>query len=324
MPCYYCAQEDFRIDDYGNCVVCQVAVCVNPSGRWDSEFHGEVCICQSGGCGRLVCEKHLLEHAHAEHRREDGSRCFPGLWIAVGGGGVRGGAAMALQPERRYEPERRHDLDRFLNVVRPGHQAMRWVAENFPSLAVAWPGEWGAMDERKVILYPERISRPVAETIAAHAADAMGAAAEPFLDYPGIPPGMADIAKSLNVFPEQLRHSLDALAHWHRDGARLDPEALQPWLPDDAPPGFATRMARAIDERRPEDPWNLAAELVRSAGVTVAEAAGAEEVAEADAPARSAYTEHSPGVTFEEVVFEDESDEPEDLEHPGEAAADAW
>src|SRR5215218_330720 len=143
MPCYYCAQENLHTDDHGNCTHCQVAVCVNPSGRWDNAFHGEACLC---GCGRLVCEMHLLEHVQNAHGRDDGAACFPASWIAVGGGGIHGGAMVALEPGR-VAPDPWHEITRFLNVVRPGHQALRTLTDQLPGLAVEWDHEWGRPGE---------------------------------------------------------------------------------------------------------------------------------------------------------------------------------
>lgn len=321
MPCFYCLQEDYDTEDYGSCTLCHLAVCVNPSGRWDNRFHGEPCVC---GCGQLVCEKHLLEHARSNHDRDDGAVCFPALWIAVGGGGIRGGSAIALQPTRRYDPAWRDDIDRFLNVVRPGHHAMRILATELPEMAAEWSGRWGDTDEPKVIVNPQFISPSLVVTIIAHAADAVGAASEPLLRYDGIPPGMTHLAEDLGVFPEQLRYSCVALARWHRGASRLEPGAIQPWLPADAPHGFARYLARVIEEQGPrsEHPDALLHALYRRyygesyglgdqmPGVSVDEVSWSGRGREA-----------APGVSFEEVSWgarDDEEDEEDDdhYEHP--------
>jgi hypothetical protein len=260
MSCYYCAQEGFRMQDQGNCVHCQVAVCVDPSGRYDNAFHGEACVC---GCGRLTCEKHLIEHVRNAHSREDGAMCFPALWIAIGGGGIQGGAAIAMRPDRST-PEARHQVTRFLNVVRPGHRALRALAARLPGVAREWSEGWGTPEEPKVVFHAEFFSAAVAETVVAHAADAVGAAAEPLMARSGVPAEMESLAGALDVDFDHLRFALHALVRWRREGGRLESEALHAWLPRDAGPGIASHLARMIEMRRPAtgDPERLVRELL--------------------------------------------------------------
>ncbi|HSU16662.1 hypothetical protein [Longimicrobium sp.] len=119
MSCFYCWQEGISTEEKGSCgyAGCTLEICTPPSGRFDGDFHGEVCGC---GCGALVCERHLRDHAAQAHGRDDPGGCFPALWARVSGAGL--GGASALLAGRGGEP---NACNRFLNAVVPRDSLLR-------------------------------------------------------------------------------------------------------------------------------------------------------------------------------------------------------
>ncbi|HWK89201.1 MAG TPA: hypothetical protein VNP72_04375, partial [Longimicrobium sp.] len=255
MGCYYCAQERIETDHRGTCSHCKVAVCTAPSSRFDGEFHAERCEC---GCGRLVCEKDILKHAR-ECSGEDGSQCFPALWIGISGGGLHGGAAVRMDACASNDGPW-HQMTRFLNAVRPGHEALRPLTRELPGVAREF-AEWGRADEPKLVFAPEFFNEGVVETVMAHAADAIGRAGAKLRLHPG---RIKPLAEALGLSPMRVGVALGGLAHWHRDGTPLEASSLEPWMPDGSPREVAARLARTLNNRRPQsdDPDMLLRELV--------------------------------------------------------------
>jgi hypothetical protein len=124
VACFYCWEEGISTDEKGSCgyAGCTLEICTPPSGRFDGDFHGEICGC---GCGALVCERHLRDHAGQEHGRDDPGGCFPALWARVSGAGL-GGASALLAGRRGGEPRA---CDRFLNAVVPRDSLLRMAAD---------------------------------------------------------------------------------------------------------------------------------------------------------------------------------------------------
>lgn len=136
-PCHYCARLDAlpNVPDHGICPVCHFAVCAHPSGRANGYFHAEQCSC---GCRKLICEFDINEHAVKVHGQSGPEPCFPALTgttalQAAGGAaaalgdaggagdpGDEGDAGSADDPGHPITEAVAADLNRFLNVVRPG------------------------------------------------------------------------------------------------------------------------------------------------------------------------------------------------------------
>lgn len=125
MPCAYCWEEGLTVAEHGSCPYCSREICTPPSARWDGDFHGETCGC---GCGVLVCERHLRDHALQAHGRSDPGGCFPALWAIVTRGGLDGAASL-LAGDSAGAPA---ELDRLLNVVLPRDSLLQ-VARALPA-----------------------------------------------------------------------------------------------------------------------------------------------------------------------------------------------
>jgi hypothetical protein len=136
MNCYRCQQQKVSLSGTGQCVECNHAVCERPPRRLDQQFHGEACGC---GCTFVVCDMHLRQHA-LKHGGTPTS-CFPAITSALGLTSISAVSQLAVTdagaaPESKEGPMRQMLVDmlnRFLNVITPGHVALGKAASSVPN-----------------------------------------------------------------------------------------------------------------------------------------------------------------------------------------------
>jgi hypothetical protein len=131
MSCYICLEESVRTPDIGTCDHCSRHACGKPPQRRDLLFHGDVCA--TYGCGVFYCERHLHAHAHSSHGT---SQAFPSMAFSVSVRGVAAAAALRNVHDPRTElavNERyQRDINRYLNIIAPGSDALRDLREMIP------------------------------------------------------------------------------------------------------------------------------------------------------------------------------------------------
>jgi hypothetical protein len=131
MSCYICLEEKVHTPDIGTCAHCSLHACGKPPQRRDLLFHGDVCAIYS--CGVFYCERHLHTHTHTSH---GGSHAFPSMAFSAGVRVVAAGAALEGVQDPRPELTRnqtyRRDINRYLNVIAPGSDALRDLLNMIP------------------------------------------------------------------------------------------------------------------------------------------------------------------------------------------------
>lgn len=131
MSCYICLEEQVHTPDIGTCAHCSLHACGKPPQRRDLLFHGDVCAIH--GCGVFYCERHLHRHPHTSHGR---SNVFPAIAFSSGVRVVAAGAALEgaqdPRPELASNKTYRDDINRYLNIIAPGSDALRDLQDMIP------------------------------------------------------------------------------------------------------------------------------------------------------------------------------------------------
>jgi hypothetical protein len=158
VNCAICSQQGLQLAGNATCVECGIAVCVRPPQRRDKVFHGDRCTC---GCSHFVCETDLVRHA----RKHGGTptSCFGYLAMSISlgawgtssapAGGVSGPTSSTL-----VGPADVVALNRFLNCVTPGHEALGGAVRR---LLTTWPTDARGTVEPDAAFYTQARLRRV-------------------------------------------------------------------------------------------------------------------------------------------------------------------
>jgi hypothetical protein len=131
MSCYICLEENVHTPDIGTCAHCRLHACGKPPQRRDLLFHGDVCAIYS--CGVFFCERHLHTHPHTSY---GASQTFPSIAFSAAVPVVAAGAALKdvhdPRPELARKETYRRDINRYLNVIAPGSDALHELLNMIP------------------------------------------------------------------------------------------------------------------------------------------------------------------------------------------------
>jgi hypothetical protein len=131
MSCYICLEENVHTPDIGTCAHCRLHACGKPPQRRDLLFHGDVCAIYS--CGVFYCERHLHTHPHTSHGV---SQTFPAIAfsaaVAVGAAGAALKDVQDPRPELARKETYLRDINRYLNVIAPGRDALHELLNMIP------------------------------------------------------------------------------------------------------------------------------------------------------------------------------------------------
>ncbi len=138
MRCYLCESDEWPdVDGCEVCASCDRLICTDACVQRDD---GEVCgsDCQCCGCNQTFCWHHMIEHCDASRRTsmptmeadQGPSACFPDVAFLKSLTTLK--TAMLITSSERgfgdHLPEKyRKTLNRFLNFVSPGHNALESV-----------------------------------------------------------------------------------------------------------------------------------------------------------------------------------------------------
>jgi hypothetical protein len=191
--------------------------------------HGEVCRC---GCDRLYCDPHFSSHADEEHDK-DPSDCFPGLAALISPPAF---AATVDALAAGTAVDAADAVNRFLNSVAPGHDALLRVVDALPEDAFSLDATtWRPARATRVLLNPEFLTEGTLERVAVLTARSMGLAWS----------GLSGAVES-HMLRRYQQWPLDTLAHfsrWAREGDRPpSATALSAWI------GREGRLWREVGE----------------------------------------------------------------------------
>ncbi len=181
MSCYFAYgaphQDCARCGYQANGRTCGFSICTNTCSSPGGRIHGALCGC--AGAHGVICYAHWESHA-AEQHGVDGTGgaagCFPGATAPITVRALSAGIALVSEErtEERITGDEAGSLNEFLNIVTPGHRALRQLLTRLPKSLVRQGGQWA--EETEVLLTPAFFGEAALERVIVLAGRALGVA----------------------------------------------------------------------------------------------------------------------------------------------------